>query len=72
MAKKKKRYWLKEARERMEEKGSVGSFGKATSSKIAAGKARGGLAKKKAVFAENMRKIAARRGRRRGRRSTRS
>ena len=43
----------------MEEKGSVGSFGKATPSKIAAAKKKGGVTEKKAVFANNMRKIAA-------------
>jgi hypothetical protein len=50
--------WLAEARKGMEAKGTVGAFGKATSKKIAAGKAKGGLAKKRAVFAENMKKIA--------------
>lgn len=50
----------------MEQKGSVGSFGRATASKIAAGKARGGVAKKKAVFAENVKRFAARRRRRGG------
>jgi len=43
----------------MEEKGSLGSFGKATKSHIAEGKREGGVEKKKAVFAENMKKIAA-------------
>jgi hypothetical protein len=51
--------WLQKAREGMEAKGSVGSFGKATKSHIAEGKKEGGVEKKKAVFAENMRKIAA-------------
>jgi len=51
--------WIQGAREKMEEKGSVGSFGKATKSHIAAAKKEGGVEKKKAVFAENMKKIAA-------------
>ena len=34
-------------------------FGKATPGKIAAAKAKGGKAEKKAIFAQNMRKIAA-------------
>jgi hypothetical protein len=42
----------------MERKGTKGAFGKATPSKIAAAKKKGGLAKKRAVFAENMKKIA--------------
>jgi hypothetical protein len=49
----------------MEEKGTVGAFGPATSKKIARAKAKGGLQKKRAVFAENMKKIAARRKRNR-------
>lgn len=61
--------WLQKAREGMEEKGTVGAFGKATPKKIARGKRAGGLQKKRAVFASNMRKIAARRrGRSAGRR----
>lgn len=44
---------LSEARERMEKKGTVGKFGKATPKKIAAAKKKGGVAKKRAVFAEN-------------------
>jgi len=55
---------LAEARERMEEKGTVGAFGRATSKKIARAKAKGGLQRKRAIFAENMKKIAARRKRR--------
>lgn len=58
--------WIQSATERMKRKGTLGSFGRATPSKIAKAKGRGGLAKKKAVFAENMRKIAAKR-RHRGR-----
>ena len=51
--------WIQKAREKMEEKGSVGSFGKATAKHIASAKKEGGIEKKKAVFAENMKKIAA-------------
>lgn len=53
--------WIQKARNRMEEKGTVGSFGKATPSHIASAKKQGGKMKKKAVFAENMKKIAQRR-----------
>jgi hypothetical protein len=45
----------------MERKGTVGAFGKATARKIARAKSRGGLAKKRAVFAENMKRISKRR-----------
>ena len=51
--------WIQAAREKMEEKGTVGSFGKATPKKIAAAKKEGGKEEKKAVFAANMKKIAA-------------
>jgi hypothetical protein len=51
--------WMQAVRERMEKKGTVGSFGKATKKKIAAGMKKGGLAKKKAVFAKVAKKIAA-------------
>lgn len=50
--------WIQKAREGMEEKGSVGSFGKATAKHIAAAKKEGGVEKKKAVFAQNMKRIA--------------
>lgn len=50
--------WIQKARERMEAKGTVGAFGKATSKHIASAKKQGGLEKKRAVFAENMKKIA--------------
>ncbi len=61
MAKKKIGKWIQGARKRMEEKGTVGKFGKATSKKIAAGKRAGGERKKEAVFAQNMKKIARKR-----------
>jgi len=57
----KKGHWIQEARKRMEEKGTVGKFGKATVKKVAAAKRRGGVAKKEAVFAENMKKAAEKR-----------
>lgn len=60
-----KRKFLQEARERMEAKGTVGLFGPATAKKIARGIKQGGIQKKRAIFAKNMRKIAARRKRRR-------
>lgn len=50
--------FIQKATENMEEKGTKGSFGKATESKIAAAKKMGGKMEKKAVFAQNMRKIA--------------
>lgn len=63
MAKSQKRndLWIGRATEKMKRRGTLGKFGKATRSKVAAGKRKGGLQKKRAVFAENMRKIASRR-----------
>ena len=55
------KHWMQAARDRMEDKGSVGSFGAATPSKIAAGKKAGGVEKKKAVLADTFKKIAAKR-----------
>ncbi len=52
--------WIQSATDEMEDKGTLGSFGKATPKKIAAGMKDGGAMKKKAVFANNMRKIALR------------
>ncbi|PWT93082.1 MAG: hypothetical protein C5B54_02455 [Acidobacteria bacterium] len=63
--------FIQEANERMEEKGTVGKFGRATPKKIARAKKKGGLQKKRAVFAENMKRIAARRKRRRHKRRSR-
>jgi hypothetical protein len=62
-AKKKGGKWIQAASKRMEEKGTKGAFGKATSKKIAAGKKKGGLAAKRATFAANMKKIAQKRAR---------
>lgn len=67
---KKGRKWIQKANKKMEARGTVGSFGKATPKKIARAKQEGGKEKKKAIFAENMRKIA-RKHHRGGRRSTR-
>ena len=53
--------WIGPAVEKMKAKGTLGSFGKATAKNIARGKKAGGARAKKAVFADNMRKIAARR-----------
>jgi hypothetical protein len=53
--------WIQGAREEMERKGTVGSFGKATPKKIAAAKRKGGKVEKKAIFAQNMKKIARKR-----------
>lgn len=55
--------WIQNAREKMEKKGTVGAFGKATPKKIARAKKEGGVEEKRAVFAENMKKIAAKRKR---------
>jgi hypothetical protein len=50
--------WIQSARDEMESKGTVGAFGKATPKKIAAAKKKGGLQEKRAIFAQNMKKIA--------------
>jgi hypothetical protein len=50
--------WIQKATAKMKKKGTVGKFGKATASKIAAGKKAGGIKKKEAIFAENMKGIA--------------
>lgn len=49
-------HWMEHASERMKEKGTVGSFGKATPKKIARAKKEGGKEEKKAIFAENAKK----------------
>lgn len=53
--------WIQAATAKMKRKGTLGSFGAATSSKIAAAKKRGGKAEKRAIFAQNMKRIAAKR-----------
>lgn len=50
--------WIQKAVSKMKAKGTVGKFGKATAKKIASGKKVGGVEKKRAVFAQNMKKIA--------------
>ncbi len=51
--------FIQKATAKMKKKGTLGKFGKATEKKIAAGKKAGGLQEKRAVFAQNMKKIAA-------------
>jgi hypothetical protein len=46
--------WIQKATNKMKAKGTIGAFGKATPKKIAAGKAAGGLQKKRAIFAQNV------------------
>jgi hypothetical protein len=53
--------WIQGATAKMKAKGTLGAFGKATKKKIAAGKKAGGVEKKRAVFAANMKKISAKR-----------
>lgn len=50
--------WIQKAVKKMEKKGTIGKFGKATAKKIASAKKKGGIAKKRAIFAQNMKKIA--------------
>jgi len=45
----------------MEERGTLGSFGKATPAKIAKAKKLGGIQEKRATFAANMKRIAKKR-----------
>jgi|WetSurMetagenome_2_1015567.scaffolds.fasta_scaffold1307237_2 hypothetical protein len=52
--------WIQKAAASFERKGTKGAFGKATPSKIAAGKAKGGLAAKRAIFAQTMARFAKR------------
>lgn len=51
-------HWMEHAAEKMKEKGTVGSFGRATPSKIARAKKEGGLEEKRAVFAQNAAKAS--------------
>jgi hypothetical protein len=55
------KHWIQSAEKSMEERGTKGAFGKATPKKISAGKKAGGLQEKRAVFAANMKAIAAKR-----------
>jgi hypothetical protein len=66
MAARKGGLWIQSATARMKKRGTLGSFGKVTKKKVAAAKRKGGKAEKKAIFAENMKKIALRRKRRGG------
>lgn len=50
--------WIKGVVDKMKKKGTLGSFGKATPKKIAAAKKKGGKAAKKAIFAQNVKRIA--------------
>jgi hypothetical protein len=68
MARKGKGLWIQSATAKMARKGTLGKFGAATPKKISAGLRKGGLQAKRAQFAANMKKIAARH---RGRGSTR-
>jgi len=56
-------HFIQEATARMKSKGTLGKFGKATPKKIARMKKKGGVAKKEAVFAQNMKRIAQKRKR---------
>ena len=56
-----KKIWIHEATAKMKQKGTLGKFGKATVKKIAKAKKRGGKWKKRAIFAENMKKISRKR-----------
>ena len=56
-----KRKWIQHAREEMERKGTVGKFGKTTARKVSRAKRHGGLEKKRAIFAQNMKRIAEKR-----------
>lgn len=53
--------WIQHAREEMERKGTVGKFGRTTARKVARAKRRGGVEAKRAVFAQNMKRIAQKR-----------
>lgn len=59
MAKKKSRNFIQKAHERMEAKGTVGSYGHNSMKQMAKDKAKGGKIGKKANFAMNMAKIRA-------------
>jgi len=53
--------WIQKATNKMQKAGTVGVFGPATNKKIASGKTAGGTAERRAIFAQNMKKIAAKR-----------
>ena len=56
-----KKRWIQGAREEMERKGTIGKFGRTTEKKVARAKAHGGKEAKRAVFAQNMKRLAAKR-----------
>lgn len=58
-----KKRWIQKAVSKMKRKGTLGSFGKATKKKIAAGKRAGGKRAKKAIFAQNVARAARRKKR---------
>lgn len=51
-------HWMEDAAAKMKEKGTTGSFGKATGKKIAKGLAEGGKMAKKANFAKVAKKVS--------------
>lgn len=57
-----KKNWIQNAVANMKKKGTLGSFGKATPKKIAKAKKMGGKMEKKAIFAQNMKKVAKKKG----------
>lgn len=61
MAKKSKKNWIQAATAKIKAEGTQGSFGAATPKKIAAAKKQGGRMAKKAIFAQNMKKISKKR-----------
>jgi hypothetical protein len=52
-------HWMEHAAAKMKRKGTVGSFGKATSKNISKGLAKGGKQAKKAAFAKAAKSVAA-------------
>lgn len=59
-----KKLWIQSAVAKMKQKGTLGSFGKATPKKIKRAKKQGGKVAKKAIFAQNMQEIASMKKRR--------
>lgn len=56
-----KKRWIQKATEKMDRKGTRGKFGKVTAKKVSAAKKKGGVEEKRAIFAENMKRIAEKR-----------
>lgn len=56
-----RRKWIQHAREEMERKGTVGKFGRTTARKVARAKKHEGLEAKRAIFAQNMKRLAEKR-----------